>query len=50
MSVVSLPTPSPQMGGQARETTGRQEEEDSKSCARNEREKAITGVFCRDLH
>ena len=45
------PTPYPQMGGQTRDwTTGQQEEEDGKSHARDERDKAITSVFCRDRH
>ena len=30
--------------------TGRQEEEDGKSLVRDERDKAITCVICRDLH
>ena len=43
MSVVSLPHPHPQMGGQARDwITGQQEEEDGKSHARDKRDKAIT--------
>ena len=30
--------------------TGQQEDEDGKSLVRDEREKAITFVFCRDLY
>ena len=30
--------------------TGREEEEDDKMLVRDEPDKAITSVFCRDLH
>ena len=39
------------MGGQAGDwITGQQEEEEGKSHSRDKRDKAITCVFCRDLH